>query len=165
MKFILVGVVLVGMGYIGFGLARFYRRRKRFFADLILFCEKLCVDISFSKETLKIIVSSNLTNFSKDFKNVLERYLDFLSLKSSEVTPNLLFKGSTLLSKEEQENIALFFKSLGRLDVSCQVVDINNFKNKFLNFQSNADEENKKFGSLSLKLMLLFGALVVIILI
>lgn len=165
MKFILVGVVLVGMGYIGFGLARFYRRRKRFFADLILFCEKLCVDISFSKETLKTIVSSNLTNFSKDFKNVLERYLDFLSLKSSEVTPNLLFKGSTLLSKEEQENIALFFKSLGRLDVSCQVVDINNFKNKFLNFQSNADEENKKFGSLSLKLMLLFGALVVIILI
>jgi stage III sporulation protein AB len=165
MKFILVGVVLVGMGYIGFGFARFYRRRKRFFADLILFCEKLCVDISFSKETLKTIVSSNLTNFSKDFKNVLERYLDFLSLKSSEVTPNLLFKGSTLLSKEEQENIALFFKSLGRLDVSCQVVDINNFKNKFLNFQSNADEENKKFGSLSLKLMLLFGALVVIILI
>lgn len=165
MKFILVGVVLVGMGYIGFGLARFYRRRKRFFADLILFCEKLCVDISFSKETLKTIVSSNLTNFSKDFKSVLERYLDFLSLKSSEVTPNLLFKGSTLLSKEEQENIALFFKSLGRLDVSCQVADINNFKNKFLNFQSNADEENKKFGSLSLKLMLLFGALVVIILI
>lgn len=165
MKFILIGVVLVGMGYIGFGFARFYRRRKRFFADLILFCEKLCVDISFSKETLKTIVSSNLTNFSKDFKNVLERYLDFLSLKSSEVTPNLLFKGSTLLSKEEQENIALFFKSLGRLDVSCQVVDINNFKNKFLNFQSNADEENKKFGSLSLKLMLLFGALVVIILI
>lgn len=165
MKFILVGVVLVGMGYIGFGFARFYRRRKRFFADLILFCEKLCVDISFSKETLKTIVSSNLTNFSKDFKNVLERYLDFLSLKSSEVTPNLLFKGSTLLSKEEQKNIALFFKSLGRLDVSCQVVDINNFKNKFLNFQSNADEENKKFGSLSLKLMLLFGALVVIILI
>ena len=153
------------MGYIGFGFARFYRRRKRFFADLILFCEKLCVDISFSKETLKTIVSSNLTNFSKDFKNVLERYLDFLSLKSSEVTPNLLFKGSTLLSNEEQENIALFFKSLGRLDVSCQVADINNFKNKFLNFQSNADEENKKFGSLSLKLMLLFGALVVIILI
>ena len=97
MKFILVGVVLVGMGYIGFGLARFYRRRKRFFADLILFCEKLCVDISFSKETLNTIVSSNLTNFSKDFKNVLERYLDFLSLKSSEVTPILLFKGSTLL--------------------------------------------------------------------
>ena len=130
-----------------------------------MFCEKLCVDISFSKETLKTIVSSNLTNFSKDFKNVLERYLDFLSLKSREVAPNLLFKGSTLLSKEEQENIALFFKSLGRLDVSCQVADINNFKNKFLNFQSNADEENKKFGSLSLKLMLLFGALVVIILI
>lgn len=165
MKFILVGVVLVGMGYIGFGLARFYRRRKRFFADLILLCEKLCVDISFSKETLNTIVSSNLTNFSKDFKNVLERYLDFLSLKSSEVTPNLLFKNSTLISNEEQENIALFFKSLGRLDASNQVAEINNFKTKFLSFQSRADEENKKFGSLSLKLMLLFGALVVIILI
>lgn len=165
MKYILIGVVLVGMGYIGFGLARFYRRRKRFFSDLILFCEKLCVDISFSKETLSTIVSNNLTHFSKDFKNVLENYLKYLSLKSSEVSSNLLFSESTLVSKEEQENIALFFKSLGRLDASNQVAEINNFKTKFLSFQSRADEENKKFGALSLKLMLLFGALVVIILI
>ena len=46
MKFVLGGVVLAGMGYIGYGLSRFYKRRKRFFEDLTLFCEKLCVEVT-----------------------------------------------------------------------------------------------------------------------
>lgn len=165
MKIILVGVVLLGMGYIGFGIASFYRRRKRFFDDLILFCEKLCVDISFSKENLSSIISSNKASFSKDFKAVLGGYLNFLSLKESEVSSNLLFKKQSIISSEEQESITLFFKSLGRLDASNQIMEIGNFKEKFLALKKKADEENKKFGSLSLKLILLFGVLIVILLI
>lgn len=165
MKIILVGVVLLGMGYIGFGIASFYRRRKRFFDDLILFCEKLCVDISFSKENLSSIISSNKASFSKDFKGVLGGYLNFLSLKENEVSSNLLFKKQNIISSEEQESITLFFKNLGRLDASNQIMEIGNFKEKFLALKKKADEENKKFGSLSLKLILLFGVLIVILLI
>lgn len=165
MKFVLVGVIVLGMGYIGFGIAGFYRRRKRFFDDLILFCEKLCVDISFSKENLSAIISNSKANFSKDFKAVVNGYLDFLNLKTNEVSSELLFKKQSIISQDEQENIVLFFKSLGRLDASNQIAEIVNFKEKFFEFKKKAEDENKKFGSLSLKLMLLFGALVVIVLI
>lgn len=165
MKIILVGIVLLGMGYIGFGIASFYRRRKRFFDDLILLCEKLCVDISFSKENLSSIISANKASFSKDFKGVLGGYLNFLNLKENEVSSSSLFKKQSIISSEEQESITLFFKSLGRLDASNQIVEIENFKEKFLALKKKADEENKKFGSLSLKLILLFGVLIVILLI
>ena len=165
MKFILVGIVVLGMGYIGFGLSSFYKRRKRFFEDLILFCEKLCVDISFSKETLSSIISSNLNYFSKDFVSVLNLYLSYLKTNTTELNSQIIFNKSTLIKDEEKELVTVFFKSLGRLDASNQVSEINNFKTKFLNFKTVAEEENKKFGGLSLKLMLLLGLLVVIILI
>ena len=165
MKFVLVGVVLAGVGYIGYGLSRFYKRRKRFFEDLTLFCEKLCVDISFSSETLKTIINQNYENFFKDFKVVLSGYLTYLETNGSTLEAEGLFKKLTIVKPEEKEAILMFFKNLGRLDVCNQVSEITNFKLKFLDFKKGAEEENKKFGSLSLKLMILLGILVVIILI
>ena len=149
MKFILVAIVVIGMGYIGFGLSKYYRKRKRFFEDLILFCEKLCVDIS----------------FSKDFVEVLNAYLNYLNNNGQTISSEAFFKKSTLIKEEEKEVITVFFKSLGRLDATSQVSEIQNFKTKFSDFKMLAEEENKKFGSLSLKLMILLGLLVVIILI
>ena len=165
MKFILVAIVVIGMGYIGFGLSKYYRKRKRFFEDLILLCEKLCVDISFSKENLSSIISSNLSYFSKDFVEVLNAYLNYLNNNGQTISSEAFFKKSTLIKEEEKEVITVFFKSLGRLVATSQVSEIQNFKTKFSDFKMLAEEENKKFGSLSLKLMILLGLLVVIILI
>ena len=164
MKFVLVGIVLLGMGYIGYGLSKFYKRRKRFFEDLTLFCEKLCVDISFSSESLKTIINQNYECFSKDFKIVLNGYLTFLETNGSVLENETLFKKLNVVKDEEKEPILLFFKNLGRLDACNQVAEINNFKLKFLDLKKGAEEENKKFGSLSLKLLVLLGILVVIIL-
>lgn len=164
MKFVLVGIVLLGMGYIGYGLSKFYKRRKRFFEDLTLFCEKLCVDISFSSESLKTIINQNYECFSKDFKIVLNGYLTFLETNGSVLENETLFKKLNVVKDEEKEPILLFLKNLGRLDACNQVAEINNFKLKFLDLKKGAEEENKKFGSLSLKLLVLLGILVVIIL-
>ena len=164
MKFVLVGIVLLGMGYIGYGLSKFYKKRKRFFEDLTLFCEKLCVDISFSSESLKTIINQNYECFSKDFKIVLNGYLTFLETNGSVLENETLFKKLNVVKDEEKEAILLFFKNLGRLDACNQVAEINNFKLKFLDLKKGAEEENKKFGSLSLKLLVLLGILVVIIL-
>lgn len=165
MKFILVGIVILGMGYIGFGLSKYYRKRKRFFEDLILLCEKLCVDISFSNETLSNIISSNLSFFSKEFVDVLNCYLNYLKNNEITISSDLIFKNNTLIKEDEKEAILIFFRSLGRLDASNQVAEIKGFKSKFLDFKNVAEEDNKKFGTLSLKLMVLLGLLVVIILI
>lgn len=165
MKFILVGIILIGTAYIGYGLSHYYRKRKRFFEDIILFCDKLSVDISFSKEFLSSIISNNLQSFSNEFSQVLKVYLDYLKNNETSLSSENLFKKTSLIKNDEKETITLFLKSLGRLDASNQVAEINNFKTKFSSFKDSAEEENKKFGSLSLKLMILLGLLVVIILI
>lgn len=165
MKFILVGIILIGTAYIGYGLSHYYRKRKRFFEDIILFCDKLSVDISFSKEFLSSIISNNLQSFSNEFSQVLKVYLDYLKNNETSLNSENLFKKTSLIKNDEKETITLFLKSLGKLDASNQVAEINNFKTKFSSFKDFAEEENKKFGSLSLKLMILLGLLVVIILI
>ncbi len=164
MKWILIGVIIVGMAYIGYGISRYYHKRKRYFDDMILLCEKLCVDISFSKENLHSIISSSLDNYSKDFKKGAESYLEYLKNNSNEINEEMLFKKDSLLKEEEKQIVLLFFRSLGRLDASNQISEINNFKSKFVAYKENAEEDNKKFGSLSFKLMLLFGVMIVIIL-
>lgn len=165
MKFVLIGVIVLGMAYIGVGIAKFYRTRKRFFEDIVLLCEKLCVDISFSKENLKTIVENNMECFAKELKTVVSNYVCFLETNESSLEKQNLFEKKCVLKEDEKEVCLLFFKSLGRLDASNQICEIENFKAKFLSLKSVAEEENKKFGSLSLKLMLLFGVLIGIILI
>ena len=165
MKIVLLCTVVIGMVYIGFGILRFYQGRKRFFEDLTLFCNKLCVDISFSKENLKTIINQNIASYGKNFRSVLQGYLQYLENNENVLSVDSLFKKSSLQKEDEKEFILQFFKDLGRLDASNQVLEIQNYKAQFENYRKNAEEENKKFGGLSLKLMILFGILVAIILI
>ena len=165
MKIVLLSIVVLGMVYIGFGILRFYQGRKRFFEDLTLFCNKLCVDISFSKENLKTIINQNIGSYGKNFKGVLQGYLQYLENNENVLSVDSLFKKSSLQKEDEKEFILQFYKDLGRLDASNQVLEIQNYKAQFENYRKNAEEENKKFGGLSLKLMILFGILVAIILI
>lgn len=165
MKVILIGIIVLGIGYIGYGISKYYRKRKVFFEDLIFMSERLSVDISFSKDNLYTILSNSIDSYSKDFKKCIEGYLQFLKDNKEDLTDNLLFKNLTLLKKEEKESILFFFKSLGRLDASNQVSEINNFKNKFIYFSEEAINENKKFGTLSFKLSILFALLLLILLI
>lgn len=165
MKFILIGIVVLGIGYIGYGINKYYRRRKRFFEDLISVSERLSVDISFSKDNLKTILSGSTTSYGVDFRKSIEGYIKFLNDNKEELNHTLLFSKASLLKEEERESVFLFFKNLGRLDASNQVSEINNFKNKFIFFRDEAVVENKKFGTLSFKLALLFALLIVILLI
>lgn len=165
MKYILIAIVVFGISYIGYGIDKYYRKRKRYFDDLILVSERLSVDIRFSKDTLTKILSNSIDSYGNDIKKSINGYLEFLKDNQKELNNDLLFKKSTLIKKDEQETIFLFFKSLGRLDASNQISEINNFKTKFIALRDEADNDNKKFGSLSFKLAILFALLVIILLI
>ena len=165
MKIILILIVVISMTYIGFGILQYYIKRKKIFEDIILLCEKLCVEISFFKNTLSSIISSNVNLFSKDFKNIISTYLNYLKNNNEVLTKDFLFKKNTLLNDDEKELILNFFYNLGRLDASNQISQINDYKNKFIELKQKTNEENSKFGSLSLKLLILMGLLIGIILI
>jgi stage III sporulation protein AB len=165
MKFILMAVIVVGVSYVGYGISRYYRKRKRYFSDLILLSERLSVDISFTKDYLVSICSRSVVSFGSDLKNTVNSYIEFLKNNETELTSELIFKKSSLIKEEEKEVVFLFFKSLGRLDASNQISEIENFKNKFIAYKNEAEIEDKKFGSLSFKLALLLALLIVILLI
>lgn len=163
MKYILISIIVFGASYIGYGISKYYRKRKRYFEDLILITERLSVDISFSKDNLQTIISNSINSYGNDFKNSLNGYLQYLKDNKTELTVDLLFKKSSLIKEEEKEIVFLFFKSLGRLDASNQVSEINNFKVKFISLKDDAENENKKFGSLSFKLAIIFALLIIIL--
>lgn len=165
MKYILIAIVVFGVSYIGYGINKYYRKRKRYFDDLILVAERLSVDISFSKDSLTRIFTSSFDSYGSDIKSVINSYMEFLKDNKTELNNELLFKKSTLIKDDEKETVFLFFKSLGRLDASNQIAEINNFKTKFIALKEEADTENKKFGSLSFKLAILFALLAIILLI
>ena len=165
MRYILIAIIVFGVSYIGYGISRYYRKRKRYFEDLILISERLSVDISFSKDNLQTIILNSINSYGNDFKKSVNGYLEYLKDNKTEFTNELLFKKSSLIKEEEKETIFLFFKSLGRLDASNQVSEIGNFKTKFISLKDNAEIDNKKFGSLSFKLAIVVALLIIILLI
>ncbi|MDD4110142.1 MAG: stage III sporulation protein AB [Clostridia bacterium] len=165
MKYFLIAIVVFGISYIGYGFGKYYRKRKRFFEDLIFVAERLCVDISFSKDNLQKILFNSINSYDTDLKNVVSFYIQYLKDNKVQLNNDLLFKKSTLIKEEEKETILLFFKSLGRLDALNQVSEINNFKGKFVSLRDIADIENKKYGMLSFKLAILFALLVIVLMI
>jgi stage III sporulation protein AB len=165
MKYLLIAIIVMGVSYIGYGISRYYRKRKRYFEDLILLSERLSVDISFSKDNLQTILKNSIDSYGNDLKSSIKGYMEFLKNNEKELSNNLIFKKSSLIKDEEKETVFLFFKSLGRLDASNQVSEINNFKIKFVSLRDDAENDNKKFGSLSFKLAILFALMIIILLI
>lgn len=164
MQLILIGVIVFGVSYIGYGIAKYYRRRKRYFQDLVFLTERLSVDISFSKDYLQSIFIKSMGSYGKELQSSINGYVEYLK-NNHDLTDNLLFNKSTLIKDEEKDTVFLFFKSLGRLDASNQISEINNFKDKFIVMRDEAESDNKKFGALSFKLAMLFALLIVILLI
>ncbi len=150
-----------GVGYV-FSIK--YQKRKKFYGSLISLADKLSLEINFSRERLKVL----LENFDKNSKQHLlgidenfERYLD----KSCELTNEEIFKKADCLKQDEKDQILLFLKTLGRSDVENQTKEIQGFVERFKQTKAKCDEEQKKFGSLSVKLGVIAGLFCVIILI
>ena len=59
----------------------------------------------------------------------------------------------------------MFFKNLGRSDVDSQSKEIKNFQTRFETLSVTANNENKKYGSLSVKLGIVAGLVIIVILI
>lgn len=112
MKFFLIGIVVLGMAYVGVGISLFYRQRKKFFNDIILLCEKLCVEISFSKEKLKTILTNNLESFSKELKDIVKRFVSFLETNGMTIEKETLFRKKCVLKDEEKKLFCFFLKVL-----------------------------------------------------
>ena len=76
-----------------------------------------------------------------------------------------IFKKADCLRAEEKDLILLFLKTLGRSDVENQTKEIQSFVARFGEIKQKCDEEQKKYGSLSIKLGVVAGLFFAIVMI
>ncbi len=163
MKWILIAIVFIACIIIGYVFSLKYKRRANFFKALILLSQKLDIGINFSRERLQNLFAGLDEGIKKDLNNLTENYISYLQ-ENSDLTSEKLFKGINLLKDNEKEIVLMFFKMLGRSDVESQSKEIKNFEIRFNEFSSKANEENKKYGGLSLKMGLIIGLMSTVIL-
>ena len=118
MKYILILVIVAACTIFGYLLSHKYKKRRDFFNSLIMFSNKLSVDINFSRQKLAGVVESFDKTYSKNLYGIKENYLTYLASKD-ELSKESLFSKNSPASNEEKDLIFLFFKcQIGR--ASCR---------------------------------------------
>ncbi len=164
MKYLLilfVFVICVGVGYF---FSTKYMKRKKFFASLISLADKLSLEINFSRERLKVLLENFDANSKKHLLGIDENFVRYLD-RNCELTNDEIFKNVNCLKPDERDLILLFFKTLGRSDVENQTKEIQTFVSRFGEIKKKCDEEQKKYGSLSIKLGVVAGLFFAIVMI
>lgn len=156
MKYVLILVVFALCTYVGYLFSIKYNKRKKFFACLINFADKLSLEINFSRERLRVLIQNFDNKQKKCLLGVDEAFLGYLD-KKEDLCPETMFKKADILKNDEKDAVLLFFKTLGRSDVENQTKEIGSFVARFSECKTLCDQEQKKYGSLSLKLGIIVG--------
>ena len=172
MKLLLLFFVFAAFCYTGYYLWKGYHTRKKFFADLLAFCEHLLIEISFSKNTVRNIINTYGSGYGRHFRDVLMNYQKLLDEKSDikreKIETIFSNKRSFIvpfkLKPNEMSEIAEFFYELGRHGSAQEREKIENKKITFDTFFNSAVAAMKRDASIYLKLFILIGAGAVILL-
>ncbi len=156
---ILIALICVLIGYI---VSKKYRVRANFFQALLYLCQKFDIEINYSRERVKNIFLNLDDKYKKDLKGIDINYISFLD-KQVPLDKDNLFKNITFLKENEKEMIFSFFKTLGRSDVDSQSKEIKNFQTRFGELAKDVNSDYKKYGSLSIKLGIITGLLIIVI--
>lgn len=156
MKIFLIVAVFALCVCTGYYFSSKYLKRKKFFSSLIVFAEKLSLEINFSRERLRVLIDNFDKANKKDLMGIDEKFALYLS-RECELTIDDIFGKNKLLKQDEKELILLFFKALGRSDVENQTKEIQNFVNRFSEYKEKSDAEQKKYGALAMKLGIVAG--------
>ncbi len=162
MKYIILFALLIGCIFIGYLFSKKYSIRANFFKAIISLCQKFEIEINYSRERIKNIFLNLDENTKKNLRGIDKNYLAFID-KESSLDKNSLFASINFLKEEEQDILFNFFRMLGRSDVESQSKEIKNFLKRFEELSQTAITENKKYGSLSIKLGVLAGLVVIVL--
>ncbi len=163
MNFIILGVLAGICIFIGYIFSIKYKRRSSFFKSLVLLCQKMDVEINYSRERLKNLFQNFDDKMKKNLQGIDKNFLQYLE-SNSPLQEEALLKNINFLKPNEKDLIMLFFKSLGRSDLASQSKELKNFEKRFEEFSQQATSENKKYGSLSIKLGIAAALMLIVVL-
>lgn len=162
MKFVFLILIACLSTYIGYIFSKKYKTRSNFFQSLLYLCQKFDIEINYSRERLKNIFLNLDEKNKNSLKGIDNNYISFID-KEAPLDKENLFKDINFLKDNEKDLIFTFFKSLGRSDVDSQSKELKNFQVRFNELVNSTNAENKKYGSLFIKLGLIAGFMIVVI--
>lgn len=163
MNWIIIALLFLACVFIGYIFSLKYRKRYNFFRSLVLLCQKLDVEINYSRERLKNLFLNFDDKTKRNLQGLDKNFLEYLENNKSLEEGNL-FKNINFLKQNEKDMIFVFFKSLGRSDLDNQSKELKNYEKRFEELSSLATTENKRYGTLSIKLGVVAGLMIVILL-
>ena len=163
MIILLVIMLVILFGALGFGFASYYIIRKKFFNSLNTLLIQIKSNINFNSKRVSEILSENQTSNS-NLSKMLENYKESLT-NSDSISKEHLFRGINFLLEQEKESIFNFFSSLGKVDVFNQVEQIESFLKTNLEYYENASKQCAKNCVLYTKLGILLGLFVSLLII
>jgi len=133
----------------GLALSNKTRHREKYFAQLLMFMDRLFSDIGFLQNTIEQIVIGFECKSTHLAKN-LNEYAGFINGNELKLTQGVL-------TKRELELVKDFFIRLGTLDLSSQLDELSAKKAMFTQIFEAAKQRNKSYGKAYIKLGFLLG--------
>ena len=143
----LFGVALVGFGsFCGYFLAKKYRQRKNFFAQLHLFNERFISEVSYYRRPIGEFVGAYA--YQGEFQVLLIDFLRNSRKNSGALGVNLT--ECFFLKKDEQSAVKDYFMMLGRGDSASQKAYFSSINDTLAKWHSESVTVSKKYGDLYL---------------
>ena len=142
-----------------------YTMRKKFFDDVLAFCNHLIIEISFSKNNLSSIIERYSQTYAKHFRSVVEGYNALLKQKHDITPESLNHIMWARLKANERQQLVNFFYELGRHGCVEEHEKLMASKQSFQNFHASSVAALRKEASIYLKLCIIVGIGAVILLI
>ena len=158
----LFGIALVAFGsFCGYFLAKKYRQRKDFFAQLQLFNERFISEVSYYRRPIHEFISAY--SYRGEFDLLLG---DFIS-KVEKNSPLIDFdwREYSFLKKDEQCAVQEYFMMLGRGNSASQKTYFSSMESTLKKWSEEANVMCKKYGDLYIKLGFLCGLFILILII
>ena len=162
-KVLLLVVIFVLAVFIGISINSYFTNRKKFFQEFSNFLEYLKIQVSFQKSKIKQLVEEyKKQNIDENFIKLLDDYLLYLTNLNAEVP----FEAKLDILKENEKSIiSRVFMSIGRFNSDGEVANIHNALKEANSLLIDAQENQKKYGAVSVKLSIALGLLLIIVII
>lgn len=146
-------VIIIGFGYIGWGIQNYYKNRIIFYENLDNMLHYIINNINFYKDSSERILMNFLknSNTSKYLKSVIISFL-----KNNSVMDTLIIK------KNEKSHLINIFNHLGKSDCENQIAGFKIFSDQTNFIIIKCKEEYEKIGKNATKLGILLGLAITI---
>ena len=160
-KFLLGVAIVAFMSFLGYLLAKKYRKRRDFFVQFTLFNERFLSEISYYRRPLSEFFRKYA--YKGEFLTLLQNF--FAGIRNERQALWMELSDFDFLTSEQKAMTEDYFLMLGRGDSSSQKAYFSAQKETLIAIEKQAKNDSKRYGDLFVKIGFLCGLLILILII